>query len=112
MPIIYVASNYEMKNLYELITVPAFDFIFTGTSEACSELCDIITTDIPAKHIYTTENLDIANCSIENWNFVMNKFSLKTGAVLIIAEKEYFNTLKEGLIDDEWDSLSFDQKLF
>jgi hypothetical protein len=109
MPIVFVSPG--NKNLKELkYLIPAFDFVFTSNDEACQDLCDDITEEIPCDHMFTSEKLDYEFCSKKSWNIVMSKFSVGTGAVLVIATKEYFNTLIPEFIQDEWQTLSFDQK--
>ena len=54
--------------------------------------------------------LDDEYCSILSFNTVMQKFSLRSGSVLIIASKQYFNTLMPQFMNDDWQTLSFDEK--
>lgn len=109
MPIVFASpGNQNLHELHEL--VPAFDFVFTSNDEACQELCDDITEDIPCNHMFTAEKLDYEFCSVKSWNAVMSRFSLASGHVLIIAQKEYFNTLIPGFMDNEWETRSFNEK--
>jgi len=110
MPIVFVSPECcKIKELAEIIYV--FDYVFTSEDPACQNLCDDIQDEISSIHMYTSSFLNIENCSKENFNSVMNYFSLKTGSVLIIAEKRYFNTLIPGFMKDEWQTLSFEEKL-
>jgi hypothetical protein len=109
MPIVFVSpGNKNLDELKYLIT--AFDFVFTSNDEACQDLCDDLTEEIPSQHMFTTEKLDYEFCSKKSWNVVMSRFSVLTGAVLVIATKEYFNTLIPEFMHDEWQTLSFDEK--
>ena len=111
MPIVFLSpecKNEKLSELEELI--PAFDFVFTSENEACQDLCDLIAEKIPCMHLFSTEKLNLRECSRENFNTVVNKFSLRTGSVLIIAQKEYFNILIPGFMTDEWQTLSFEEK--
>jgi hypothetical protein len=111
MPIVFLSPNCKNKNLKDLPEiVNAFDFVFTSTTEESQELCDTISETIPCLHLYTTEYLDDENCSVLNFNTVMQKFSLRSGSVLIIASKQYFNTLMPQFMSDDWQTLSFDEK--
>lgn len=110
MPIVFVSPECQ-DNINELKDIIlCFDYVFTSTKQDCQDLCDLITDEILSQNMFTAEKLDIENCSKNSWNFVMDKFSLCSGSVLIIAEKEYFNTLIPDFITNSWQTLSFDEK--
>jgi hypothetical protein len=109
MPIVFVSPGItKLHELQELI--PAFDFVFTSNDEACQDLCDFITEQIPSQHIFNAEKLDYEWCCKKSWNTVMSRFSIATGAVLIVATRDYFNTLIPGFMGNEWQTLSFEEK--
>ena len=111
MPIVFLSPDCKNNNLNELPEIiNAFDFVFTSENEACQDLCDLVAEKIPCMHLFTTEKLNVSECSKENFNSVVNKFSLRTGSVLIIALKEYFNILIPEFMKDEWQTLSFEEK--
>jgi hypothetical protein len=112
MPIVFLSPNCKNNNLKDLPEiVDAFDFVFTSTTEESQELCDTIAEKIPCLHLYTTEYLDDEKCSILSFNIVMQRFSICSGSVLIIASKQYFNTLMPNFMNNDWQTLSFDEKI-
>jgi len=111
MPIVFISPdcmNTKLNEIHNLID--EFDYVYSGTSEACTNMSDFIYNSIFCEHVFSTYLLDIENCSRQNYNHVMNQFSIETGNVLIIAEKSYFNTLKKDWISEEWDTLPLKEK--
>jgi hypothetical protein len=111
MPIVFLSPDCRNDNLKDLPEiVDAFDFVFTSTDQDSQDLCDTVSEKIPCMHLFTTEYLDMDHCSVLSFNIVMQKFSLRSGSVLIIASKKYFNSLMPNFMNNDWQTLSFDEK--
>ena len=103
MPIVYIdihAENKTIRDLYDLVDY--FDFVFELDDKEVREYTNDLSSKINMPNSFVIQN------NLETYSDILARISnLRSGNVLIVANKNYFDLILPGFMKDDWNTTGF-----
>ena len=103
MPIVYIdvhAENKNIRDLYDLIDY--FDFVFELDDKEVRDYTNQLSSKIHMPYSFVIQN------NLESYNDILARISnMRSGNVLIAANKNYFDLILPGFMKDDWGTTGF-----
>jgi len=109
MPIVFVSpegTNEKIGQLVEL--VDEFDFIYHANTDDCAAITECFMDYIPSK-VIASADLQLPNAR-EKLFRIMNRITIDSGNILIVAHRDFFNELSPQFMKEDWESINICQK--